>query len=110
MHTQSGPPITDAISNRSLTASLKFCRHPMYRSVVLHRRVTEEKLNLLEFPSSAMAKTGAGAAKIVGRETVNADSLGISFHRVPDYVGCHSCILPSPILRNSSEHLAFSHS
>jgi len=76
----------------------------------LHGRVTKEKLNLLEFPSSTMTKAGAGATKIVGRETVNADALGISFHRVPDHVACNCCILPSPILRNSSEYFAFSHS
>lgn len=76
----------------------------------LHGRVTKEKLNLLEFPSSTMTETGACATKIVGRETGNADSLGILFHRIPDYVACNSCILPSPILRNSSEYFAFSHS
>jgi hypothetical protein len=76
----------------------------------LHGRVTKEKLNLLKFPSSAMTEAGAGATKIVGRETVNADSLTILFHRVPDYVACNSCILPSPISRDSSEYFAFSHS
>ena len=76
----------------------------------LHRRVTKEKLNLLEFPSSTMTEAGAGATKIVGRETVNTDSLGILFHCIPDYVACNSCILPSPILRNSSEYFAFTHS
>jgi hypothetical protein len=50
------------------------------------------------------------ATKIVGCETVNADSLGILFHRIPDYVACNSSILPSPALRNSSEYFAFSHS
>jgi len=69
----------------------------------LHGGVTKEKLNLFEFPSSTMTEAGAGATKIVGRETFNADSLGILFHRIPDYVACHSCILPSPILRNSPE-------
>jgi hypothetical protein len=72
--------------------------------------VTKEKLNLLEFTSSTMTEAGAGATKIVGRETVNADSLGILFHRVPDYVARNSSILPSPTLRNSSEYFAFSHS
>jgi len=76
----------------------------------LYGRVTKEKLNLLKFPSSTMTKTGAGATKIVGSETVNADSLRISFHRIPDYVACNSCILPGSILRNSSEYFAFSHS
>jgi hypothetical protein len=72
--------------------------------------VAKEKLNLLELPSSTMTEACAGATKIVGRETVNADSLGILFHRIPDYVACNSSILPSPVLRNSSEYFAFGHS
>jgi hypothetical protein len=76
----------------------------------LHRRVAEKKLNLFEFASGLMAETGASATKIVGCKVVNADSLGVSPHGIPDYVGCHSFALPSPILRNSSEHLAFRHS
>ena len=57
-----------------------------------------------------MAEAGASATKIVGCQMVNADSFGVSLHGIPDYVGCHSLFLPSPILRESSEHLAFSHS
>jgi hypothetical protein len=76
----------------------------------LHGCVTKEKLNLLEFPSSTMTEASAGAPKIVGRKTVNAYSLGILFHRIPDYVACNSCILLRPVLRNSSEYFAFSHS
>jgi hypothetical protein len=38
------------------------------------------------------------ATKIVMRETVNADSLGILFHRIPDYIACDTSILPNPIL------------
>ena len=72
--------------------------------------MTKEKLNLFEFASGLMAKAGAGATKIVGCQMINADPFGISLHGIPDYVGCHSFILPSPILRNSSEHPAFSHS
>jgi hypothetical protein len=76
----------------------------------LHGRMAKEKLDLLKFPSSTMTEAGACSAKIAGRETGDPDSLGISFHRVPDYVACDACILPSPILRNSSEYFAFSHS
>jgi hypothetical protein len=72
--------------------------------------VTKEELNLFEFTSGLMAEASAGAAKIVGCQMVNADSFGLSLHGIPNYVGCHSFILPNPILRNSSEHLAFSHS
>jgi len=76
----------------------------------LHKRLTKEQLNLLEFSPGTMTEAGAGATKIVGRETVNADSLGILFHRLPDYVTCNACIPPSPFFRNSSEHFALSRS
>jgi hypothetical protein len=76
----------------------------------LHRSVTKEELNLFEFASGLMAEAGASATKIVGRQMVKADTFSVSLHGIPDYVGCHSIILPSPILRNSSEPLAFSHS
>jgi hypothetical protein len=72
--------------------------------------VTEEKLNLFEFASGLIAEAGARATKIVGCRMANANLFGVSLHGIPDYVGCHSFILPSPILRNSSEHFAFSHS
>jgi hypothetical protein len=72
--------------------------------------VTKEKLNLLKFASRSMAEASASATKIVRCQMVNADSFGVSLHCIPDYVGCHSSILPSTILRNSPEHLAFSHS
>jgi hypothetical protein len=72
--------------------------------------VTKEKLNLFEFASGVMAEAGAGATKIVGCQMFNADSFGVSLHGIPNYLGCRSFILPSPILRNSSEHLAFGHS
>ena len=67
-------------------------------------------MNLFEFASGLMAEAGASATKIVGCQMVYAYSFGVSLHGVPDYVGCRSFILPSPILRNSSEHFAFSHS
>jgi hypothetical protein len=60
--------------------------------------VTKEKLNLFEFASGLMAETGASATKIVGYQMANADSFGITFHGIRDYVGCHSFILPSLIL------------
>jgi hypothetical protein len=72
--------------------------------------VAKKKLNLFKFASGLMAEAGASATKIVRSQMVNADSLGVSPHGIPDYVGCHSFALPSPTLRNSSEHLAFRHS
>jgi hypothetical protein len=72
----------------------------------LHRRVTEEKLDLFEFATGLMAEAGARATKIAGCQMVNAESFGVCLHCIPDNVGRHSFVLPSRILRNSSEHLA----
>jgi hypothetical protein len=76
----------------------------------LHGRVTKEKLNLFKLPTGLVAEAGASTTKIVGCQMLNADLLGVSLHGIPDYVGCHSFVLPSPILRNPSEYLAFTHS
>jgi hypothetical protein len=72
--------------------------------------VTEQKLNLFELTSCLMAEAGACATEIVRSKMVKANSLGISLHRIPDYVGLYSFILSGAVLRNSPEHLAFSHS
>jgi len=63
--------------------------------------VAKEKLNLFKFASGLMAEAVASATKIVGCQMVNADLFGVSLHGIPDYIGCHSFILPSVILRNS---------
>jgi hypothetical protein len=57
-----------------------------------------------------MAEAGACATKIVGSKMVEADSFGISLHGVPDYVGFHSIILSSAVLRNSPEQFTFRNS
>jgi hypothetical protein len=65
--------------------------------------MAEEKLNLFEFASGTVAKTGASAAKVMGGQMFKADSFRISFHCVPNHLGCHASILPSAILCNSSD-------
>ena len=67
--------------------------------------MTKEKLNLFE-----LTEAGATATKTVWCQIGNSGSPGTSLYRTPDYVGCHSSILPNSILQNSSEHLAFSYS
>jgi hypothetical protein len=57
-----------------------------------------------------MAEAGACATKIVGSKMVKADSFGIPLDGVPDYIGLHSIIPSSAVLRNSPEHLTFRHS
>ena len=94
--------IIDRMPELLPASDISFCR--------LHGRMAQKELDLFEFSSCLMAEASASAAKIVGCQMVNADSFGVSLHGIPNYVGWHSFILPSPILRNSSEHLAFSHS
>jgi hypothetical protein len=72
--------------------------------------VTKEELNLFEFASSVMTETGATARKVVGGQVINAHKPGGSFHGIPNYIGGDSGILPCPILQNSSEDPASSHS
>ena len=72
--------------------------------------MAKEKLNLFEFPSKVVAETGAATTQIVGCQMADARILGTSFQYIPNYIGGHSGILPIPILQNSPEHPAFSHS
>jgi hypothetical protein len=46
--------------------------------------MTEKKLNLFEFTSRAMAQAGTGTTKIMRREMVNADPLGILPYCCPE--------------------------
>jgi len=43
-------------------------------------------MNLLKFASRSMAEASAGATKIVGRQMVKADSLGVTSYRIPDHI------------------------
>ena len=43
----------------------------------LHGRVTEKELNLFELASRAMAESSTDATKVMRREMLQADSLGI---------------------------------
>ena len=72
--------------------------------------MTEQALNLFEFASSAMTETGASATKIMGCEMVNADSLGVSFYRIPDNISGHSTVQHRPCFEIRPEYFAFSYS
>jgi hypothetical protein len=91
--------IIDRLSQLLLAPDIAFGR--------LHRRVAKKKLNLFEFPSKVVAETGAATTQIVGCQMVDARIFGTSFHYIPNYIGGHSGILPTPILQNSPEHPAF---
>jgi hypothetical protein len=46
----------------------------------MDRGVTKQKLNLFEFASGAVAESSAGTTKVMRREVIHADSLGISLY------------------------------
>jgi hypothetical protein len=49
----------------------------------LHRDVAQKELNLLQFPTGLMAKTGARPAKVVRRERTESHSPLLSVSRHP---------------------------
>jgi hypothetical protein len=57
---------------------VSFCR--------LHGRVTEKKLNLFEFASRVMAEPSTGTAKVMRREMVQANPLGIALYDCPNNI------------------------
>jgi hypothetical protein len=76
----------------------------------LHGRVTEKKLNLFEFASRAMAEPSTGTTKVMGREMVHADPLGILFYDCPNNIRRHSTTQFGPIFPDSPEYQTVSHS
>jgi len=52
----------------------------------LHGRVTEKKLNLFEFASRAMAEPGTGTTKVMRREMIHADPLGVLLYECPNNI------------------------
>jgi hypothetical protein len=71
--------------------------------------MAEKELNLFEFSSGSVAEAYTAAEKIMRREMIDADSLGISFDRVPDEVGGHSKIQLGSAFADSPEDLVRDH-
>src|SRR5262249_15958796 len=55
-----------------------------------HRRMLQQKLNLLKFASRQMAQSGAGPAQVMGRKVRDASSLCRRLHHMPNRLGCDS--------------------
>jgi hypothetical protein len=72
--------------------------------------VTEKKLNLFEFASRAMAEPGTGTTKVMRREMVHADPLGIVLYECPNNVRRDSATQFGSIFPDSSKYQTFSHS
>jgi len=60
----------------------------------LNRNVSKQKLNLLQFAASDMAKTGTRAAKIMRRQLMQPELCGVVFDNVPDHSVSHK-VAPS---------------
>src|SRR5215469_13912834 len=56
----------------------------------LHRRMPQQKLNLLKLASRQMAQSRAGPAQVMGRKVRDAGSLSHRPHHMPDRLGCDS--------------------
>ena len=72
----------------------------------LHRSMAKKKLDLFEFAAASMAETCATASKVVWCEIFDPGLFSTSFHRIPDYVGCHASALSHSISQNLSEHFS----
>jgi hypothetical protein len=72
--------------------------------------VTEQKLNLFEFASSAVAEPSAGTAKIMRRQVIHSDPLGISLYCVPNNVRSDPMTQFGPVSPDFPEYQPFSHS
>jgi hypothetical protein len=46
--------------------------------------VTEQELNLFEFPSGTLAEPSAGTTKVMRRQVIHSDPLGISLYCRPN--------------------------
>jgi hypothetical protein len=97
--------IVDRVAESLFAAQVAFRR--------LYRNVSQQKLNLLQFPSSLMAQTGACPPEIVGREGRNLTGLCLLLHDTPNDLGAEACSPDSASLvdrakegasRNSSGH------
>jgi hypothetical protein len=71
--------------------------------------MAEKELDLFEFSSGSVAEARTGSAKIMRCEMVEADSLGISFDRVPDNVGGRSKIQLGSAFADPRENLDAAH-
>jgi hypothetical protein len=72
--------------------------------------VTKQELNLFEFASSAVAEPSAGTAKVMGRQVIHSDPLGISLYCCPNNIRSDSTTQFGPVSPDSPEYQPFSHS
>jgi hypothetical protein len=72
--------------------------------------VTEQELNLFELAASAVAEPSARATKVMGRQVIYANPLGVSLDCCPNNVRSDPTTQFGAISPDSPEYQPFSHS
>jgi hypothetical protein len=72
--------------------------------------MTEQELNLFEFPSGTVAQPSAGTAKVMGRQVIHSDPLGISLYCSPNNIRSDPTTQVGGVSPDSPEYQPFSHS
>jgi hypothetical protein len=69
--------------------------------------VTEQELNLFEFASRTVAEPSARATKIMRRQVIHPDPLGISLYRCPNNIRSDPMTQFGPVFPDSPEYQPF---
>lgn len=89
-------PIIDGVVESLFAAQVTIC--------CLHRNVPQKELNLFQFTTGLMAKTGASPAKVMRRERRNLTVQSFLLHKTPNDLGAKSGaqILPAFLIERRS--------
>jgi hypothetical protein len=72
--------------------------------------VTEQELNLFEFATSAVAEAGTGTTKVMRRQVIHTDPLGISLDCCPNNIRGDPTTQLGPVSPDPPEYQALSKS
>src|SRR5262245_8957284 len=89
-------PIVDGTTQPLLASEIALRR--------LDRKVSEEKLDLVEFPAGQMAQSRARAPKIVRRQLVDVGAGSGSAGDIPQYLRRHPIAPDAPYSVDGAEH------
>jgi len=69
--------------------------------------VTEQELNLFEFASGTLAEPSAGTTKVMRRQVIHSDPLGVSLYSCPNNIRRDPAIQFGPLSPDPPEHQSF---
>jgi hypothetical protein len=72
--------------------------------------VPEQELDLFEFAPSAVAEPSAGTTKVMRRQVIHANPLGIPLYCCPNNIRSDPTTQLGPVSPDSPEYQPFSHS